>query len=230
MSQQDDLLDEPIAPRPRVQQRVHPGWWCWLLVPVVAVGMNWSRITAYLEPVRTAALPQPVERLERTVVEPAPVSAPVVRAVAPAAPKSLQECMGGDNAITDQTMRYRYGDAPRPAREERAVQGMVSAQYLAEYKAGQGTQPVRRAGSSSSSESHQILGWDRKNLYTASWSVSDNRIDYGSVCGGYRSGSIEYRECRKGAKQWFKEQCRRGGSEALRERYCSAASGFSPMG
>ena len=230
MSLQEDLHDGPITPRLRVQQRMHPGWLLWLLVPAVAVGMNWSRIAAYFGPARVEPPAQVVERYESPVVETAPVSAPVVRAVAPLVPKTLHECMGADNVVNDQVLRCRYGDRPQPMREERAVQGMVSAQYLAEYKAGKNAQPVRRVSGSSGSESHQILGWDRKQWYTASWSVSDNRVDYGSVCGGYRGGSIEYRECRKGAKQWFKEQCHEERDPALRERYCSAASGFGPMG
>ena len=106
---------------------------------------------------------------------------------------------------------------------------MVSAEYMAQYKAGQEERPVRRAVSGGF-ESHRIKGWDGGGPYRASWTVSDNRVDYGSVCTGYRSGSIEYRECRKGAKQWFKEQCRVERNPALRERYCSAGSGFSPMG
>jgi hypothetical protein len=191
--------------------------------------MNWARITAYFEPARVEPPAEVVERYESPVVESAPVSAPVVRAVAPVMPKSLQECMGADNVVNDQVLRYRYGERPQPMREERVVQGMVSAQYLAEYKAGQGARPVRRAVSSGF-ESHRIKGWDGGGPYIASWSVSDNRVDYGSVCTSYRVGSIEYRECRKGAKQWFKEQCRGERNPALRERYCSAASGFSPMG
>lgn len=229
MSLQDDLHDGPIAPRPRVQQRAHPGWLLWLLVPAVAVGMNWARIAAYFEPVRVEPPDEVVGRYESPVVESAPVSAPVVRAVVPVVPKTLQECMGADNVVNNQVLRCWYGGRPQPMREERAVQGMVSAQYLAEYKAGQGARPVRRAVSGGF-ESHRIKGWDGGGPYIASWSVSDNRVDYGSVCGGYRGGSIEYRECRKGAKQWFKEQCREEPDPALRERYCSAGSGFSPMG
>jgi len=230
MSLQDDLHDGPIAPRSRVQQRAHPGWLLWLLVPAIAVGMNWARIAAYFEPARVEPPAEVVERYESPVVESAPVSAPVVRAVAPVVPKTLHECMGADNVVNDQVLRCRYGDRPQPMREERAVQGMVSAQYLAEYKAGQSARPVRRVSGSNGSESHQILGWDRKQWYTASWSVGNNRVDYGTVCTSYRGGSIEYRECRKGAKQWFKEQCREEPDPALRERYCSAGSGFSPMG
>jgi hypothetical protein len=228
MSLHDDLHDGPIAPRSRVQQRMHPGWLLWLLVPAIVVGMNWARIAAYFEPARVEPPAEVVERYASPVVESAPVSAHVVRAVAPVAPKNLHECMGSDNVVNDQVLRCRYGDRPQPMREERAVQGMVSAQYLAEYKTGQSARPVRRAVSGGF-ESHRIKGWDGGGPYIASWSVSDNRVDYGSVCGGYRGGSIEYRECRKGAKQWFKEQCRVKRDPALRERYCSAGSGFSPM-
>jgi hypothetical protein len=227
MTQHEHLPDEPMVPRPRVQQRAHPGWWLWLFVPVLAVGLNWSRITAYLEPALPVPTPQLTEPVDRPAFEPAPP--PVAREVVPAAPKTLQECMGAGNVITDQVLRCRYGDRPRPAREEREAQGMVSAEYMAQYKAGQEERPVRRAVSVGV-ESHQILGWDGKKSYRAVWDVSDNQIDHGSVCRNLRSGSVEYRECRKGAKQWFKEQCRVERNPALRERYCSAGSGFSPMG
>jgi hypothetical protein len=116
MTQHEHLPDEPMVPRPRVQQRAHPGWWLWLLVPVLAVGLNWSRITAYLEPARPVPVPQVVEAVDRPVFAPAPP--PVAREVVPASPKTLQECMGAGNAITDQVLRCRYGDRPRPAREE----------------------------------------------------------------------------------------------------------------
>ncbi|MEQ9727949.1 hypothetical protein ABRP29_20135 [Pseudomonas sp. WHRI 8822A] len=81
-------------------------------------------------------------------------------------------------------------------------------------------------------ESHAVMGWDNK-VYYAAWEVIDNVIDGGSVCATYNKGSFEYRECRKGAKQFFHEQCRPSGnvkSDRLRQRYCSAASGFNPAG
>ena len=46
-----------------------------------------------------------------------------------------------------------------------------------------------------------IKSWDGHTIYNrASWTFIDGRIDGGSVCSYYRRGSIEFRECRKGAK------------------------------
>lgn len=85
-----------------------------------------------------------------------------------------------------------------------------------------------------------IRSWDGKTTYSAAWEAVDNRIDGRSVCANYRRGSIEYRECRKGAKQYFHEECRTWRarynndrmthSDRMKIRYCSAASSFNPMG
>lgn len=79
-------------------------------------------------------------------------------------------------------------------------------------------------------EWHVIKAWSGEWSYRATWTAINNRIDSSTVCSNHKRGSIEYRECRKGAKQFFREQCRRDQSERLKERYCSAANSFSPMG
>ncbi len=68
----------------------------------------------------------------------------------------------------------------------------------------------------------------------------NNYIDGSSVCANHRRGSIDYRECRKAAKQHFHEECktwrarydsdRKTSSDRMKTRYCSAASSFNPMG
>ena len=85
-----------------------------------------------------------------------------------------------------------------------------------------------------------IKSWNGGSNYLAEWIAFDNYIDGTSVCGNHRRGSIDYRECRKAAKQHFHEQCRtwrarfdgdrKDHSERMRIRYCGAASSFSPMG
>ena len=85
-----------------------------------------------------------------------------------------------------------------------------------------------------------IKSWNGGSNYLAEWIAVDNYIDGTSVCGNHRGGSIDYRECRKAAKQHFHEQCRtwrarfdgdrKDHSERMRIRYCGAASSFSPMG
>lgn len=86
-------------------------------------------------------------------------------------------------------------------------------------------------------EIHAVKGWDNK-IYKAAWDVANNRIVAESVCSNYGQGSFNYRECRKGAKQYFHEQCRAkridghyGGDvfASLKEKYCSAMASFSPM-
>lgn len=50
-----------------------------------------------------------------------------------------------------------------------------------------------------------------------SYTVTNGRVDTNSVCSNEVRGSIRYRDCRKGAKAYFKNQCRAGSVEA-----CSA--------
>lgn len=59
-----------------------------------------------------------------------------------------------------------------------------------------------------------IKGWNGGTNYLAEWISVSNYIDSSSVCANHRRGSIDYRECRKAAKQHFHAQCR-----AWRVRY-----------
>ncbi len=85
-----------------------------------------------------------------------------------------------------------------------------------------------------------IEGWGGGIDYLAEWVSVNNYIDGTSVCANHRRGSIDYRECRKAAKQHFHDQCRtwrtrydsdrKAHSDRMKTRYCSAASSFNPMG
>jgi len=85
-----------------------------------------------------------------------------------------------------------------------------------------------------------IKSWNGGTDYLAEWMAVDNYIDGTSVCANHRRGSIDYRECRKAAKQHFHEECRtwrarfdgdrKDHSHQMRTRYCGAASSFNPMG
>lgn len=85
-----------------------------------------------------------------------------------------------------------------------------------------------------------IKSWNGGTNYLAEWLSVNNYIDSTSVCANHRHGSIDYRECRKAAKQHFHEQCRiwrarydndrKVSSDRMRTRYCTAASSFNPMG
>lgn len=77
----------------------------------------------------------------------------------------------------------------------------------------------------------------------AKWKYKDWKIDSASVCYNQRAGSIEYRNCRNGAKKLFKNKCRSvskmydDASLIYRKEaklgkwkkiYCNAASSFRP--
>ncbi|GLU37741.1 hypothetical protein Pssp01_18340 [Pseudomonas sp. NBRC 100443] len=120
---------------------------------------------------------------------------------------------------------------------------MVSPEYLAKFQAERDQQVSQRGSGRSATQerdSQWIKSWDGSSRYLAEWIVVNNVIDGGTVCENHRWGSIEYRERRKGAKIYFREQCRawrdRAGrdrkdwSYIMKDRYCSAESSFSPAG
>lgn len=224
---------DSISPRSRPKRR-NVALWVWLLVPAAALWLNWTQLAAHFGHV-PASPASPALPVHPAV---APIQSASVTSIAASAPQAqsppqpLSDCMSGGTVINEQVLRCRFGEVPHPQPQTEASHGMVSAAYLAKYEAEKATRPVSGAGSHRiGSESHRINGWDGSGSYIATWQVVDNDIDASSVCLNYRRGSIEYRECRKGAKQWFKNQCRgAGNSETARQRYCSAASSFSPMG
>jgi hypothetical protein len=162
---------------------------------------------------------------------------PIYTADALLSPKPLAECIKPDNIIDEAVATCRYGQFPRTSQKE-VAQGMVSASYLASYKAEQ--QPARtKRVIAQNVERDTVWQWDGKRTYAAEWTVINDRIDGTSVCANYRRGSIEHRECRKGTKVYFREKCREWSARAskdradfslaIKQRFCSAADGFNPL-
>lgn len=159
---------------------------------------------------------------------PLPVSVTAQRPAPPAAPPSLPEAVP----------EFRHLPAPEVQTPKAAPQGLVSQAYLERFRAER-SRPRVQSNPLQEQDSQWIDSWDHRQRYLAHWSISDNAIDGSSVCDNQRRGSIEYRECRKGAKVFFREQCRgwarRAGSdgepwsERMKARYCSADSAFSPL-
>ncbi|MDO8698608.1 MAG: hypothetical protein Q7J74_16060 [Pseudomonas sp.] len=155
--------------------------------------------------------------------------------------QALADCIKPGNVIDSSVVHCRYGELLRAA-ESAPSQGMVSAEYLAQYQADKANGSSTAGGQSGGNELTQesIRAWDGSRYYSAQWQSIDNRIDSRSVCSNHRRGSIDYRGCRKAAKVYFREQCRAWDlswernreehSKQMEQRYCSAANGFSPMG
>lgn len=69
----------------------------------------------------------------------------------------------------------------------------------------------------------------RTTRWQTSFTYQNSRIDNNSFCRNYRAGSIDYRTCRKGAKEWLKERClsnNNGVTTEWRRMYCHAESSF----
>ena len=62
--------------------------------------------------------------------------------------------------------------------------------------------------------------------YELYYEYDDTYITFASVCSNYRKGSINYRNCRKAAKQWFGSKCNNGSSNG--RMYCHARNAFLP--
>lgn len=218
---------ESIAPRPRRSPGGGLIVLVFLLICLGMLGLNWNQVANHLHPV-SSALPSPSGNagVDRRQVNPAPLASSDEASPRPA-PRPLSDCLGNGTKIDEQVLRCRFGEVPRAKPEIAPTQGMVSADYLARYHATHGGSAT--ASRAVAHEVRSIKSWDGRSAYLATWDVNGNDIDHSSVCNNYRPGSIDYRECRKGAKRWFKDQCRKNSDGAARSRYCSAASSFSPM-
>jgi hypothetical protein len=155
-------------------------------------------------------------------------------------PKGLDECLKPGNVIDESVVRCRYGERQKPMAKPPG-QGMVSAEYLNNYKSQKANSVApQRVSKRVENDSHWVDKWSGGGRYLAHWQVVDNHIDGTSVCSNHKRGSIDYRECRKGAKQFYKEQCKawevrwnvdnQDWSKQMQRRYCGAASSFSPVG
>lgn len=131
-----------------------------------------------------------------------------------------------------------YNDQNYTPRQPDNVVSMEGVRQSSAYQ--QPTQQTTTRSRSIEKHGEWIDKWSGGARYYATWTIVNNYIDGGSVCGNHKRGSIDYRECRKGAKQFFKNECRVWGdrwqsdreprSDRMKQRYCSAASSFSPMG
>ena len=188
---------------------------------------------------QTLTMPPPADA-QRTAQQLDPIQPSNLRSAPLSPPQRLDDCIKPGNLIDESVVSCRYGELP--CAQATPAQGMVSADYLAQYQAEQtkrSNTPARRSAEPEVS-SQWIRKWDGNGQFLAQWQAVDNRIDSSSVCANHKRGSIDYRECRKAAKQYFKLECRRWEqrwdsdrrdvSRRMEQRYCSAGNGFSPMG
>lgn len=62
--------------------------------------------------------------------------------------------------------------------------------------------------------------------YRMYYEYDNAQVTFASVCSNYRKGSLDYRNCRKAAKQWFGTRCNNNSSAG--RMYCQASNAFRP--
>lgn len=62
--------------------------------------------------------------------------------------------------------------------------------------------------------------------YRVYYEYDGTHVIFASVCSNYRKGSIDYRNCRKAARQWFGARC--NNSSSAGRMYCQADNAFRP--
>ncbi|AAZ37350.1 hypothetical protein QCD83_20485 [Pseudomonas savastanoi pv. phaseolicola] len=251
-------VDVVLGAHPSRKLSARPGksrpYWLWLAGLIVAGCLAGLVVSHGRSPKVVLAPPveRPAPEPETTVIDseptmvaspaPAPsIHAPDLIPVAatreqPAAVQPLDNCMKSGNVIDESVLNCRFGQVPRPAQAEPA-KGMVSADYMADFKANAARNPARSARPYSVATA-SIREWDGRNRYRAQWRVYGNTIDGDSVCENFAIRSFERRECRKAAQVNFKEECREWTKRAARnrdedsknaeQRYCEVAATFSP--
>jgi hypothetical protein len=214
-------------------------------IGLILVGPSIGKFVTQLLSPSSLKDPRPVvQSVEESAPSPSQVVAPRETVPIQNPRHSLQECFQGDTVINEDVIRCQHGgELPRKQPSQSEAQGMVSSEYLAKYQAERDRRIAQTRVAQSSFQERAgewIKSWDGGTRYYAEWTVVNNVIDGTSVCGNHRRGSIEHRECRKGAKVYFREQCRawerrvandgRDLSHQMKSRYCAAQSSFSPMG
>ncbi|EZQ18898.1 hypothetical protein DHB74_09300 [Pseudomonas sp. G11-1] len=78
-------------------------------------------------------------------------------------------------------------------------------------------------------ETEKVIWTDARGTeteYRMYYAHDGTLLDFASVCSNYRTGSIDYRNCRKAARQWFGSKC--NGGSAAGKMYCHARNAFRP--
>ncbi|WXF87282.1 hypothetical protein WDV92_25005 [Pseudomonas syringae pv. atrofaciens] len=234
------------APR---RSRPYGLWLACLIAAACVAGLITSHAKApkaLAEPPVVQSIPETrtVEAEAQPVADPAPAHirktaelVPIAATVAPPATvQPLDDCMKKGNVIDEAVANCRFGQLPRPAQAEPAT-GMVSADYMADFKANASRNSTRSSRPYSLATA-SIREADGRNRYRAQWRVYGNTIDRDSVCENFAIRSFERRECRKAAAINFREECREWTKRAARnrdedsknaqQRYCEVTANFSP--
>jgi hypothetical protein len=235
----------------KVVQKSKSNSYAWILVALLLVGLAAFAVSLRAKtsiPPRPTYTAQPAPTVEEpvqgqietppaaeTIALAKPYVAPVLRHEAAVSVQPLNECMKNGNVIDENVLNCRFGQVPRAAEREPA-KGMVSANYMADFKSDTARPHSERPTKAITTVSVSFRAVDSRNRYHADFRMFNNHIDNSSVCMNFTKGTAEHRECRRAAVVFFKESCldwtkraakdRDEQSQQTRERYCEANRTF----
>lgn len=127
-----------------------------------------------------------------------------------------------------------FNDDNYAPRQPVNIMESVHARRAAEQQAAR-PRPATRPSNGLNGTQHTRFRWrdarGDQTWWSSNFTYRNSIIDNASFCKSYRWGSIEYRTCRKAARDWLKDMCRAPGpnvTEAWRSMYCTAASSYRP--
>ncbi|MDA8482887.1 hypothetical protein NNO07_07385 [Pseudomonas resinovorans] len=211
----------------------------WLFAVILGTGFGVGLLYLAGIPIPFLQNSQPVAQIEQLQEEPS--SLPAFEEPDPNQPTAEEMFWSSvKQQETERKARIKqtdYNDQNYTPRQPHNVVSMEGVRQSSAYQ--QPAQQTSTRRTAIEQDTQVVPKWSGGGGYFASWTVVNNYIDGGTVCSNHKRGSIDYRECRKGAKQFFKNECRAWGerwqndrepqSDRMKQRYCSAASSFSPM-
>ncbi|MFI8980460.1 hypothetical protein [Ectopseudomonas khazarica] len=231
----------------------------WRMVAILGVGsaITWGVIALFAKPIlidvnqlkqaihvdgkplfSQQPAPQPYSEPELSLSQSAIPTDPPVQDVQPYQQTQADiEWAEKSKAMAIERIRNSFNDNNYTPKQPANTYTPPAIQHVA---ATQKTEKRQTKQTSREQTARWIRSWNGGSKYLAEWVAVNNYIDGSSVCANHRRGSIDYRECRKAAKQHFHEECktwrarydsdRKTSSDRMKTRYCSAASSFNPMG
>tara|TARA_R110000764_G_scaffold8776_11_gene29046 strand:+ start:8737 stop:9474 length:738 start_codon:yes stop_codon:yes gene_type:complete len=185
--------------------------------------------------------------LNRGQEEPPPTYTPIEPAQSP--PANVYQHESG---ITAEDMRIALENAQRYQQAQRASQSGRQTDFnndnyqprtdintmesrhvtVASYRQNAPAQVRRVSNSGLNGTSQVTLKWrdarGRESRWPTTYTYRHSQIDNDSFCRNYGRGSIDYRTCRKAAKEWLNGRCGSGNrvQRGWQRMYCLAANGF----
>lgn len=216
-AEKDDMPEYLRSPR-------KPAPWTLLIIVGIAAATAWTVGMQLKNPIHMAkpSFNQEQKKAEIVRYRPAPPPAPEPIKANAQRRLSTAEIEWFEQAAREGEQRRQTSFNDQNYQPRGAVNSIPPPQRIA-Y-----TQPERASKRQTTRITH-TANWTWENGHQKKrtggnfrWTEVNGAIDWSTVCSNYRSGSLEYRDCRKGAKVAFRRMC------SGHRPACAAENNFMP--